>query len=285
MRMDEPKRCIVMSVGLLFFICVFCWACDTPRPTDQDADADDSQGDDSGHGDGGNDVDTGTDADEEAARADADLDADIDERSDVDGSSDADAGVCDEDPCQLIAPQCGCQVGSGCYVNTSSLRYCAPSGDVEADGRCSRLTDCVSGSSCLSLDPAIGTCQPYCEADEDCDDREGCFGLVPDVTGACSTDCDPVTGAGCASPFECVALVSLLHTGERAIGNFCARSGDLLHGAPCGSLFGECQVGHICMDGSCQELCPPDGSCSGGLSCEPFGTPWPIYSGEFWMCF
>ena len=58
-------------------------------------------------------------------------------------STTIDAAVCTEDPCRLLAPQCGCGATEMCGWDTCAPRACVAIGAPAAGATCSSWYDCA----------------------------------------------------------------------------------------------------------------------------------------------
>lgn len=120
---------------------------------------------------------------------------------------------CDEDPCKLLPPQCGCPSGEMCTINGSTGgRVCAPEGTAAIGEVCGGTSgvNCAPGALCVSLGggtPTISTCRAFCTDDNQCAGFGGLCALqlqdaqmnpIPDKM--CSENCDLVTNSGCTVP-------------------------------------------------------------------------------------
>ncbi|NOY92383.1 MAG: hypothetical protein GXP55_14410, partial [Deltaproteobacteria bacterium] len=56
---------------------------------------------------------------------------------------------CSESPCRLVAPQCGCAAGEGCYISSGS-RVCATAGTTAIAELCNTV-QCVPGAICVNI--------------------------------------------------------------------------------------------------------------------------------------
>ncbi len=117
---------------------------------------------------------------------------------------------CSEDPCKLVAPQCGCADGEKCTLNGSGDRACGPAGTAAVAAQCDANQDCAPGAICLG-EASVGYCAPFCEADTDCTGGTICGVLLNDGMGGvledvamCSSACNLVTAAGCPSGLGCI---------------------------------------------------------------------------------
>lgn len=121
------------------------------------------------------------------------------------GSSSSTGSPCDEDPCKLVSPQCGCGVDEKCSLNSSGDRLCVDDGTRTQGQECGDVSgDCEAGALCVYVfgtDNEISSCGRFCTDDGECEGQGGLcvLGLsgVEDVQ-LCSDNCDLVSGSGCA---------------------------------------------------------------------------------------
>ncbi len=114
---------------------------------------------------------------------------------------------CSEQPCKLVAPQCGCDAGEACTLDGGGDRGCAEEGSRTPGQQCGgALGSCAAGSLCVYVfetDQELSSCSRFCETDEQCDGQGSICALelggVPDVK-LCSEACDLVSSTGCAIP-------------------------------------------------------------------------------------
>jgi len=246
----------------------------------QDADAPDA---DLG-GDGDGDADGGGDGDGDADLA---IDGDVDE---IDGDIDWDVGLCDEDPCRLVAPQCGCPSHLACQRpdGDDPVRECVPPGPVAPLEACSVNEDCTTGYVCVSATGAPGMCVAYCFLSSDCPTHSVCAEMIvaSEPVGSCSPVCDPLTGAGCHVGGACIAAYVRRKDDDAIVpGTMCGPDDALpAVGESCASLPA-CQQGSTCVSDTCQELCvmaSPD--CPAGTSCGGLSGGYSLVGVEYGTC-
>lgn len=120
-------------------------------------------------------------------------------------SSSASTGTpCDEQPCKLVAPQCGCGADEKCTLVSGNERGCTEDGTRAPGQACGEgIGECEAGGVCVYVFDAEDTlsCARWCESDLQCDGQGGlcAIGLqgVDDVK-LCSDNCDVVSSSGCA---------------------------------------------------------------------------------------
>lgn len=180
-----------------------------------------------------------------------------------------DSGVCEDTPCRLVSPQCGCAAGEGCTLNDSSERVCLPSGAGGEGGDCS-VDACQAGFVC-GEGPDFDVCLRFCEDDLDCVGGEGSRCLIDfGVARACTTACDPVANTGCPSGAGCTILETARGSGDYFTN--CRPEGTAATGDVCGTEP-DCVGGNSCPPSSgggprqCTAWCRSDGDCGDGETC------------------
>lgn len=207
------------------------------------------------------------------------------------GRHDGGPPTCDESPCRLMPPQCGCATGTACDVrNTGAalVRECRPTGTRPAFSACSARNECAAGTSCIILS-STGTprhCAPFCRDDTDCDVRAG-SGCVAEVdgTGVCTTPCDPVRRTGCPMGARCSLYADAAAPGRR----FTECRGPVgtgVQGSPCETTT-DCGAGYLCqpMVGCLAWCLVATGlGCPTGTTCSQFGDPVLLNDEELGYC-
>lgn len=201
-------------------------------------------------------------------------------RPGVDAGRDSGSTACAESPCRLVAPQCGCGAGEGCYVNGSGARSCATAG-TEGEGQtCSGETACRAGHLCVGI-AGTAFCSRFCNTDTDCTGgpgslclltlNDGSGGALPGVT-LCTIACNPAAATGCPSGMAC----AIYQESAGAMRTFtgCRAAGTGTAGSPC-TTEDDCQPGYFCADAGlgneCIRWCTyPSGVECGGRTCNPF---------------
>lgn len=189
--------------------------------------------------------------------------------------------VCEEDPCKLVAPQCGCGAGEKCSVDNQGARVCVPEGEGLLGEECSGQA-CIAGLICVvtkSTAPTVSTCMKFCEADIQCKEPGGlCIYSLNDGTGdpiegasLCTQNCDPVTNTGCpVAQTSCQATQEA--RGEQRFFTFCTGAGLGGQGAVC-TTAQDCQAGFGCFnvgaESNCLKWCNVESAtCPGGTTCQ-----------------
>lgn len=202
----------------------------------------------------------------------------------------ADAGLppCEEDPCKLVLPQCGCPEGDACQrtVRGEAIRECVPPGDVESGGACTQSVQCVIGHTCVGIGSRDGICSRYCNTTAECVGGECVIFTAPsEGVGACTPSCDPVANTGCPAGYGCHLVFGARVEDDATVAiSVCGPgAGDGL-GEACDQL---CAPGLICLgDSLCYELCVVGdaSTCSVGGSCNAFASPARIGGVEYGLC-
>jgi hypothetical protein len=194
--------------------------------------------------------------------------------------------TCSEQPCKLLAPQCGCPTGEHC-MNNDSVRSCQPAtGEKSPSDSCSG-NECAAGSVCAdNLTGAPMMCHQYCYLDEHCEAPGGACQLQGGV-GLCTHNCDPLTATGClATGTKCDATLGadmVPHTlctgaGDGVQGDLCVETSECAEGLGCLLVTGQ-------ADKSCLTWCDvADPVCPENLDCENFDPALTIGDIEYGVC-
>ena len=164
---------------------------------------------------------------------------------------------CDEDPCKLVAPQCGCPSGEKCTLDAAGERACGPSGTAAFNAECG-ATDCVEGAICLG-EASVGYCAPFCAADTDCDGTNICAvklgdgngGTIPNVS-MCSSSCNLASAAGCPTGLGCI--LAREDAGAERFFTMCFAAGTATSGS-CANNPGICAPGYGCYNDGTGDKC------------------------------
>lgn len=207
----------------------------------------------------------------------------------------SDAGPCDETPCKLTAPQCGCLAGEGCYLGADGMRMCAEAGRTAPGVRCASPTACEPGHACVGT---AGTtwCHRFCASDADCSGPgsvciltlgDGMGGTVPDVT-LCTMSCDPVDNTACPTLTACTIFRE--SDGAMRFLTHCRGAGMAGQGAACADDI-DCQAGYGCVGPAggatvCRHWCrvATGAGCPAGTACQSLATPAIIGGVEYGVC-
>jgi hypothetical protein len=199
------------------------------------------------------------------------------------GPSSGSALPCDEFPCKLTAPQCGCGASEQCTTDPTVLdptfRVCVPQGIQGPGQKCMMgSAGCGPGLVCVQKAPTLNTCTPYCAADGDCvapgglclltlDDGLG--GMIPNAA-LCTENCDPIANTGCVTGLACrlgTEATGLLRSYTR-----CLAVGGGTQKSPC-TVNADCAAGFTCVNSGaattvCGQYCRVGGTdCTIGLKC------------------
>lgn len=205
--------------------------------------------------------------------------------------------ACEEDPCKLVEPQCGCMAGQACSVDGAGDLFCTEAGSAAWDAPCSATNKCVPGTLCAGYAAGLDSCAKFCNTDADCEApgglcavtlNDGMGGTLPGVT-LCSTNCSFTTN-GCAVPGTSCQLGIRNMTEPFTL---CAPSGTGTQGSTCTDSSG-CASGFICltttaMDERCFQWCDVNAPvCPGGLVCQQLeisaGVPLVIGTTAYGAC-
>ncbi len=207
--------------------------------------------------------------------------------------------ACGESPCRLVAPQCGCGTGQGCYL-AGTTRSCNPAGSAAEGAACAAVNSCAPGLACLNVSrstTAVNQCMRFCASDADCSGAgsicvytidDGAGGMVPGVR-VCSRGCDPITSAGCTTSASCQIFQETAGS-MRYFTDCMAPVGAGGQGASCADST-QCQRGFICLGtpGTCLRYCNAPGTIAGGgcsifEACYGFTTPLIVGATEYGVC-
>lgn len=157
--------------------------------------------------------------------------------------------ACSEDPCKLVAPQCGCDADQGCTLDATGLnRVCGPAGTATGNQPCDGATLCAAGNFCNG-----GFCSPFCVDDGPCTPL-GTICALQFSSGdmICSDLCDPTSnfGEGCAPDSGCY-----FGTTDQGVDYaVCAPNGGVLDGDPCTNI-NDCLPGSGCYNDGTNNTC------------------------------
>ncbi|RLB45006.1 MAG: hypothetical protein DRJ42_30885 [Deltaproteobacteria bacterium] len=171
--------------------------------------------------------------------------------------------ACDESPCRLLTPQCGCPTGEGCYLTSATGRSCLPAGTLVEGAACASDGACEPGHICAGF--GVAACLRACRTDAECPGTTNlCLLNASDgVTKACTGTCDPIAQTGCPPGGSCG--IAREDTGARRGLAFCSGlGGPGVQGSGC-SDEDDCAAGYTC-GGVCAKICRV------GLSDCPTGT-------------
>lgn len=205
---------------------------------------------------------------------------------------------CDESPCKLLSPQCGCEVGDKCTIDGGGDRTCVADGTRAPGQECgSSLGDCEAGALCVYVIDGGETlsCARFCETDAQCDGQGGVCALglngVDDVK-LCSENCDLVSASGCAIAGTKCGL-GYDDTASRYF-SLCVGAGAGVEQSICNGQTSQCAPGYDCFETSegdgttrcfkwCSSLAP---GCPDGQSClmDVFDPPIAIGNVTYGVC-
>lgn len=164
---------------------------------------------------------------------------------------------CEEDPCKLVAPQCGCKSGENCTLDAAGDRTCGPSGTAAFYAECG-IGDCVEGAICLG-EASVGYCVPFCAADTDCEGTNICASRLADGNGEvipnvslCSSTCNLATSVGCPDGLGCKWFRE--EAGAERFFTACFEAGNATSGS-CANNPGVCAPGYDCYNDGIGDKC------------------------------
>ena len=203
------------------------------------------------------------------------------------GGQGNEGGTCDEMPCKLVEPQCGCADAEACTL-VQGERSCQPNGTKEEGENCQGLNVCVAGNLCVNYG-GLGTCRHFCNVDTDCKQPGGACVLelnnVMPPQSVCSDNCDPPSNTGCiAMGGKCDLFLSMTMQWFTV----CAPTGPGMQDAPC-TDSGDCALGYGCINDGMVELCrhycdTQAPACPGVTMCAGFNTPATVGAKTYGAC-
>ncbi|MEZ4249826.1 MAG: hypothetical protein R3B99_16470 [Polyangiales bacterium] len=220
------------------------------------------------------------------AGTDASPDAGTVEDSGMEDAGVDDGGIeCTDDPCRLIAPQCGCTAGRACYTNGGSSMCLAVGSTPERELCNGQLNACEPGMLCATSGTSQ-ICIRLCEANSDCTGGPGSF-CAKDLSAdlhACSFSCDLVA-QDCPEGFRCepgsVPSEPGLRTATDCTPITGSAAGD--EGDACSS-FRDCMPGLTCGSGQCLRFCAFGSVCESGGTCSELSPGIRIGGTEYGAC-
>lgn len=207
-----------------------------------------------------------------------------------DGGAGGEGGVfddgCEEQPCKLVSPQCGCPIGQRCTHNSQGDKSCVAAGGKPAGAACQ--SDCLAGHVCADFGTgAPALCHRYCNGNADCvGDGSLCILALTGVDEMiCTHACEPIGQTGCpAMGTKCDAGVS-----NQEGFSFCTAVGNGVQGDLCANTS-ECGAGLTCSAFNagpltCYTLCDVDNPiCPGLATCRAFADTLDIGIIEYGIC-
>jgi hypothetical protein len=203
-------------------------------------------------------------------------------------AGDFDAGPpCDEIPCQLVLPQCGCAGDLVCQrpFGDDARRECVAPGTRTLGETCGTNVDCAAGLVCVAGGGTVGICELYCASSDGCRETTYCRELVvmTEDIGSCATQCDPVANTGCPGMLGCsLGIARTVPEREFIDTPYCTAGGPAI-GEPCPSFL--CAGGGTCIDGTCRRVCDvASPACPATTACRSFASPAIIGGREVGFC-
>lgn len=200
--------------------------------------------------------------------------------------------ACSEQPCKLVAPQCGCGAGEQCTVDSTGDRGCAPNGTEGPGDPCSADAPCAAGALCVGYQGFDSACAAFCTVDDDCGPAGSLCVLEPNGLGGitlCSDGCELISNQGCkVAGLSCQAGVSPSNDPFTS----CAPGGTKIANEVC-TDSGDCAEGFVCLpttanDDRCFAWCNVDSPNCGQLNCQGLeieaGVPLVIGTVTYGVC-
>lgn len=201
---------------------------------------------------------------------------------------------CEETPCRLVEPQCGCAAGEACTIDGMGGRLCLASGAVPPGGACDESNLCAPGAACIGYGPGQNTCAAFCNDNGLCELPGGqCVVELAAQPGVlmCSENCDLTTSQGCSlAGMSCQLGITAADTAY----TLCTPSGTLVEQEVCADNS-ECAPAYVCLpttanDNRCFHwcavggaACPVAGDVCTGLEVT-MGVPLMIGSTTYGVC-
>ncbi len=233
-------------------------------------------------------ADVGTDATRDATSDSGPTDSGLTDSGLADsGIATPDAGMCDESPCRLVAPQCGCATGTVCQRpgGDTTLRACVAPGPAAVNEACLGNTGCEEAAVCVATGFSSGLCHAYCASGADCATGV-CIELVvvSEDIGACMHSCDPVAGSPCAGGAGCgLAYTRKVPSRDLAFSTLCRDTALPALDQACPEFL--CGPALVCESGSCRQVCElPGGTCPGTFTCRGLSPAAMVEGREYGYC-
>jgi hypothetical protein len=194
------------------------------------------------------------------------------------GGAGGGGGMCDESPCKLVDPQCGCAADEQCGLDPSDGSVtCVDAGDIPWKELCPPGTECEPGHICVTV-TGISLCGKFCDDDSQCGGPGGiCIRALNDGNGdpipgavLCTESCDPSTSMGCPGAGTSCQL-GREDMGQMRFFTLCLASGAGMQGAACmGNV--DCAPSFGCFNDGVSDMClkyckVASPSCPAGTQC------------------
>jgi len=214
----------------------------------------------------------------------------------------ADCGSGCTDPICDFWPQCGCQAGQKCTLDSADAHACLTAGTTPHSQPCSSDTDCAEGTICVGTSAQDLRCHQFCVADGDCPGAGGggvCIITLVDtnqqeIPGAtlCTTDCDPSSTSPVGCPVGWACHLQYVDADQNDIPDFfftdCADDAGTGTGVgECDNVTQFCAPGYFCYTtwGDCIRTCRMGMSdCPGGTTCLGFVDAAIVGTTEYGYC-
>ena len=165
---------------------------------------------------------------------------------------------CEEDPCKLTPPQCGCGFDEKCSVGADGPT-CTQDGTIDGGQQCLG-SGCKAGFICSDFVAPPETCHQFCDDDTDCQAPGGVCVLELNINGTtpytvtlCSENCDPISNTGCPVPGMSCGIVGDEGPPERDF-TMCLPAGSAGQGQSCSGLT-DCAPGLACFNVGGSDMC------------------------------
>ena len=197
---------------------------------------------------------------------------------------------CDEDPCKLTLPQCGCAADEMCGLHPVGGVQCMAIGMTPLGENCV-AGGCEPGHVCVNNNTgAPPFCHKFCDDDMDCSGPGALCVLEigTEMLPACSQNCDPVSSVGCDAPNTKCDLAQ--HVATMTFFTRCVGEGNFTQNEICNSSW-QCQIGMGCfnitgqMERECLTWCNLDNPvCPTMTNCGPLNPPVVIGTVTYGAC-
>jgi hypothetical protein len=179
----------------------------------------------------------------------------------IDTGGNGGGGSCEEMPCRLVAPQCGCTPGTMCSLDAGGQRLCTQAGSNGETEVCGPAAECSPGLLCAETTPTLSTCAVFCSADADCSAPGGlCIVSLQNDRGApipdaklCTANCVPTTNRGCNAVGTGCQLARETDGAKRAF-SYCTGAGTGEQGAACAAAD-DCAATFGCFSLGTDPMC------------------------------
>ncbi len=214
----------------------------------------------------------------------------------------ADCGTNCSDPICDLWPQCGCQTGQKCSIDSADNHACMTAGSTPQSQPCAADGDCAAGTMCVGSSATDLRCHQFCVGDNDCPGTGGggvCVISLVDsaqqpIPGAtmCTTDCNPAVLNPTSCPTGWACHLQYVDDNADTIPDFfltdCANdAGTAGEGGFCDNVSAFCAPGHWCYTdfNECIRTCRVGMSdCSGVQICQTYTDAAIVGTTEYGYC-